>query len=278
MGSEHGGRMDWRREWRLARDAAAMAEKLMFDAEAERDNLLAAERELRQQLAETKAELRRWRGCPACLEDHPENTICPPYEVRVTGQAWRTRQTRQWEEVARIAEDLARRNADRAEKAERDADMWHQSYQQDAELRSIDRRRAEKAERERDEANELRTQEAHMLAKAIIRVERAEAAAGVMREALEPFGGVIGGPPCSDATIIPMEVTAGAIRAARAALASGAGEKAAAVLSTSRAVHRLLEAEKADVMILSETAEMATAWQAWQDAVAGMEKGEADHG
>lgn len=59
-------------------------------------------------IARLEAELRTWRGCPSCMEDHPEGTICPPHEVRVNGIAWRQRQTRQ--------------QAARAEKAEAERD------------------------------------------------------------------------------------------------------------------------------------------------------------
>lgn len=43
---------------------------------------------LRARDAEWREAVRRWFGCPSCGEDHPESSMCPPHEVRTTGQAW----------------------------------------------------------------------------------------------------------------------------------------------------------------------------------------------
>lgn len=44
--------------------------------------------ELKRRIAKLERDLHRWRGCPACHQDHPADVMCPPHEVRTTGQAW----------------------------------------------------------------------------------------------------------------------------------------------------------------------------------------------
>lgn len=34
------------------------------------------------------ADARWYFGCPSCGEDHPEDVMCPPHEVRTTGREW----------------------------------------------------------------------------------------------------------------------------------------------------------------------------------------------
>jgi uncharacterized small protein (DUF1192 family) len=46
--------------------------------------------------------------CPSCLEHHPEESICPPHEVRTTGKAWRDEYLEELEiEAARLKAALA---------------------------------------------------------------------------------------------------------------------------------------------------------------------------
>lgn len=72
---------------------------------AERQRLEAENDSLRAQLAVSDRELRRWRGCPACKQDHDSSTDCPPHEVRIKGRAWFHTQARDWEERAKLAEE-----------------------------------------------------------------------------------------------------------------------------------------------------------------------------
>ena len=43
---------------------------------------------LKARIAELEHNHRLWFGCPECGEDHVPDIMCPPPEMRTTGQAW----------------------------------------------------------------------------------------------------------------------------------------------------------------------------------------------
>jgi hypothetical protein len=59
----------------------------LFDAEARCDAWALREQELQAEIERLRA-IANARLCSACLENHPIDSMCPPHEVRTTGQAW----------------------------------------------------------------------------------------------------------------------------------------------------------------------------------------------
>jgi hypothetical protein len=63
----------------------------MMDKETDQYAAYVAEMSARHGIARLKLELGQYRdrfGCLTCGEIHPPESMCPPYEVRTTGQAW----------------------------------------------------------------------------------------------------------------------------------------------------------------------------------------------
>lgn len=79
---ECGGRRHWRRGVHFDHEMRCPRCGVVWEPQPE---------PVRDELAKLRAELDAYRasfGCLACGEDHPKNVLCPPHEVRTTGQAW----------------------------------------------------------------------------------------------------------------------------------------------------------------------------------------------
>ncbi len=73
---------------------------------------------LRARVADLELELRNWFGCPSCMERHDKSVMCPPHEMRTSGQAWFHRALSE----AKQRED---KQADRIAKLEAAFGKWH---------------------------------------------------------------------------------------------------------------------------------------------------------
>lgn len=65
---------------------------------------------LKAEIERLTAELEHWFGCESCGERHPDNTLCPPHEVRTSGLAWfreRLQEAKQREDALKAERDRA---------------------------------------------------------------------------------------------------------------------------------------------------------------------------
>lgn len=72
---------------RLKREYASRSDTLEAATQgiAHRDEAIA---KIKAERDDLRRKLAHWFGCPSCGERHPDNVMCPPHEVRTTGQAW----------------------------------------------------------------------------------------------------------------------------------------------------------------------------------------------
>lgn len=87
----------------------------MLDAEARADTLAEQLLAVQRQFSDATEERDKWKSigdkrlCGSCLEHHPMDVMCPPHEVRTTGQAWFN------ERLAELRQQLAAVTAERDE-------------------------------------------------------------------------------------------------------------------------------------------------------------------